>query len=150
MRSLYAHPILRGISVRRLSSGSRNPAFLYHQRSSLASSSPPLRPPPLHSIARMASSSSSSVAATTTTTTTTTTTSAANARFSAGSDEKTLSKTLETVLESAAAPATAVGPDSRSGGGAGRWALTAGGEGLERSFKFKTFAKTWVSGFAPT
>lgn len=146
MRSLYAHPILRGISVRRLSSGSRNPAFLYHQRSSLASSSPPLRPPPLHSITRMASSSSSSVTATTTTTTT----SAANARFSAGSDEKTLSKTLETVLESAAAPATAVGPDSRSGGGAGRWALTAGGEGLERSFKFKTFAKTWVSGFAPT
>lgn len=147
MRSLYAHPILRGISVRRLSSGSRNPAFLYHQRSSLASSSPPLRPPPLHSITRMASSSSSSVTATTTTT------SAANARFSAGSDEKTLSKTLETVLESAAAPeapATAVGPDSRSGGGAGRWALTAGGEGLERSFKFKTFAKTWVSGFAPT
>lgn len=148
MRSLYAHPILRGISVRRLSSGSRNPAFLYHQRSSLASSSPPLRPPPLHSITRMASSSSSSVTATTTTTT-----SAANARFSAGSDEKALSKTLETLLESAAAPAapaTAVGPDSRSGGGAGRWALTAGGEGLERSFKFKTFAKTWVSGFAPT
>ena len=27
----------------------------------------------------------------------------------------------------------------------GRWALTNGGEALERTFKFKTFAKTWVS-----
>ncbi|KAK3943829.1 pterin-4-alpha-carbinolamine dehydratase [Diplogelasinospora grovesii] len=25
----------------------------------------------------------------------------------------------------------------------GRWTLTANGEGLERTFKFKTFAKTW-------
>jgi 4a-hydroxytetrahydrobiopterin dehydratase len=27
----------------------------------------------------------------------------------------------------------------------GRWALANGGEALERSFRFKTFAKTWVS-----
>ncbi|KAK1759402.1 pterin 4 alpha carbinolamine dehydratase-domain-containing protein [Echria macrotheca] len=27
--------------------------------------------------------------------------------------------------------------------GGGRWRLTADGEGLERTFKFKTFAKTW-------
>jgi 4a-hydroxytetrahydrobiopterin dehydratase len=27
----------------------------------------------------------------------------------------------------------------------GRWTLTNGGEALERTFKFKTFAKTWVS-----
>ena len=26
----------------------------------------------------------------------------------------------------------------------GRWDLTSSGEGIERSFKFKTFAKTWV------
>lgn len=26
----------------------------------------------------------------------------------------------------------------------GRWQLTPDGEGLERTFKFKTFAKTWV------
>jgi len=28
--------------------------------------------------------------------------------------------------------------------GGGRWALTADGQGIERSFKFKTFTKTWV------
>jgi hypothetical protein len=27
----------------------------------------------------------------------------------------------------------------------GRWALADGGEALERTFRFKTFAKTWVS-----
>lgn len=27
----------------------------------------------------------------------------------------------------------------------GRWTLAAEGEALEREFKFKTFAKTWVS-----
>ncbi len=32
---------------------------------------------------------------------------------------------------------------STSGTG-GRWALTRDGAGLERTFKFKTFAKTWV------
>lgn len=31
--------------------------------------------------------------------------------------------------------------------GGGRWALVNGGEALERTFKFKTFAKTWVSFF---
>lgn len=28
--------------------------------------------------------------------------------------------------------------------GGGRWALTVDGQGIERSFKFKTFTKTWV------
>ncbi|RYP35614.1 hypothetical protein DL767_003726 [Monosporascus sp. MG133] len=50
-------------------------------------------------------------------------------KFSAGSDEQALSRTLEPLLESA--------------GRGGRWTLTPNGEGLERSFKFKTFAKTW-------
>jgi hypothetical protein len=27
----------------------------------------------------------------------------------------------------------------------GRWTLTADGKGIERTFKFKTFKKTWVS-----
>ncbi|KAK7747757.1 hypothetical protein SLS62_008901 [Diatrype stigma] len=66
-----------------------------------------------------------------------TTSAAANARFSAGSDEKALSQTLETLLKSAE------GHGGSGGGGGGRWTLTTGGEGLERSFKFKTFAKTW-------
>lgn len=29
------------------------------------------------------------------------------------------------------------------------WRLTPSGEGVERSFKFKTFAKTWVSTLCP-
>ncbi|KAK1988032.1 pterin 4 alpha carbinolamine dehydratase-domain-containing protein [Colletotrichum cereale] len=49
----------------------------------------------------------------------------AKARFSQGSDEASLSATLETLL------------------GAGRWALVNGGEAVERSFRFKNFAKTW-------
>lgn len=50
-------------------------------------------------------------------------------RFSAGSDV--------TAMESALAPLlTANG---------GRWTLAGAGEALEREFKFKTFAKTWVS-----
>lgn len=52
-------------------------------------------------------------------------------QFSAGVDEPALTRTLETLLASA--------------GHGGRWVLIASGEGLERSFKFKTFAKTWVS-----
>lgn len=28
----------------------------------------------------------------------------------------------------------------------GRWTLTKNGEAMERTFKFKTFTKTWVSG----
>lgn len=31
-----------------------------------------------------------------------------------------------------------------SDGVGGRWTLTADGEGVERMFRFKTFAKTWV------
>ncbi|KAI0852712.1 transcriptional coactivator/pterin dehydratase [Daldinia vernicosa] len=50
-------------------------------------------------------------------------------QFSAGVDEPALTRTLETLLASA--------------GHGGRWVLIASGEGLERSFKFKTFAKTW-------
>ncbi|OTB15480.1 hypothetical protein K445DRAFT_317738 [Daldinia sp. EC12] len=50
-------------------------------------------------------------------------------QFSAGVDEPALTRALETLLASA--------------GLGGRWVLTASGEGLERSFKFKTFAKTW-------
>ncbi|KXH66255.1 pterin 4 alpha carbinolamine dehydratase [Colletotrichum salicis] len=47
-------------------------------------------------------------------------------RFSKGSDEPSLSSTLETLL------------------GQGRgWALVNDGEAVERSFKFKTFTKTW-------
>ncbi|KAI1804137.1 hypothetical protein F4811DRAFT_521670 [Daldinia bambusicola] len=50
-------------------------------------------------------------------------------QFSAGVDEAALTQTLETLLASA--------------GRGGRWVLIDSGEGLERSFKFKTFAKTW-------
>ncbi|KAL5596698.1 hypothetical protein BROUX41_006610 [Berkeleyomyces rouxiae] len=32
---------------------------------------------------------------------------------------------------------------SESSGGQGKWALSGDGAGLERTFKFKTFAKTW-------
>ncbi|KZL70220.1 pterin-4-alpha-carbinolamine dehydratase family protein [Colletotrichum tofieldiae] len=49
----------------------------------------------------------------------------AKPRFSQGSDEASLSSTLETLL------------------GGGRWALVNDGEAVERSFKFKNFAKTW-------
>ena len=68
-------------------------------------------------------------------TATATTTTASEPKFSAGSDEVALRRALETLLL----------PGSGAGGGGGRWALVAGGEGLERSFRFKTFAKTWVS-----
>jgi len=54
--------------------------------------------------------------------------SVASPRFSAGSDLDTAGKTLALLLTS----------------GGGRWMLTENGEGLERTFKFKTFAKTWV------
>ncbi|KAI2614185.1 uncharacterized protein GGS25DRAFT_470659 [Hypoxylon fragiforme] len=50
-------------------------------------------------------------------------------RFSAGVDEPALARELEPLLASA--------------GLGGRWALIPGGEGLERTFSFKTFAKTW-------
>ena len=54
--------------------------------------------------------------------------SVASPHFSAGSDSDTAGKTLALLLTS----------------GGGRWMLTENGEGLERTFKFKTFAKTWV------
>ncbi len=50
-------------------------------------------------------------------------------RFPAGSDSAALATSLAPLLTT----------------NGGRWALTADGEGLEREFKFKTFAKTWVS-----
>ncbi|OLN88178.1 Pterin-4-alpha-carbinolamine dehydratase [Colletotrichum chlorophyti] len=51
---------------------------------------------------------------------------ALKARFSQGSDEASLSSTLETLLAQ----------------GRG-WELVNDGEAVERSFKFKNFAKTW-------
>ena len=50
-------------------------------------------------------------------------------RFPAGSDPAALAPSLAPLLTT----------------NGGRWTLTADGEGLEREFKFKTFAKTWVS-----
>ncbi|KAH8889844.1 transcriptional coactivator/pterin dehydratase [Thozetella sp. PMI_491] len=50
--------------------------------------------------------------------------------FSAGQEDlEALDSSLSTLMSST--------------GAGGRWALTSSGEGLERSFKFKTFAKTW-------
>ncbi|ETS83843.1 hypothetical protein PFICI_05719 [Pestalotiopsis fici W106-1] len=53
-------------------------------------------------------------------------------RFSAGSDEAVMLEKLQPLLSS-----------SSSAAGGGRWTLIPNGQGLERSFKFKTFAKTW-------
>ena len=52
-------------------------------------------------------------------------------QFAKGADAQALDASLQPLLASSG----------------GRWALTSTGEGLERSFKFKTFAKTWVSTF---
>ena len=60
--------------------------------------------------------------------------SAPEVRFSAGSDEQALSATLEKHLLA-----------SGSSASPSKWALTAGGTGLQRSFNFKNFTKTWVS-----
>ncbi|KXJ95382.1 pterin 4 alpha carbinolamine dehydratase-domain-containing protein [Microdochium bolleyi] len=49
--------------------------------------------------------------------------------FSKGVDEAAMSPKLQALLATA--------------DHGGRWALIPGGHGLERSFKFKTFAKTW-------
>lgn len=49
-------------------------------------------------------------------------------RFSPGTDEAAATSTLNSLLASEG----------------GRWTLANEGEALERSFKFKTFAKTWV------
>ncbi|KAK2067744.1 hypothetical protein P8C59_001457 [Phyllachora maydis] len=48
-------------------------------------------------------------------------------RFSAGTDTSTLEAALSPLLVQTG----------------GRWTLAADGEGLERSFRFKTFAKAW-------
>ncbi|KAI1128133.1 pterin 4 alpha carbinolamine dehydratase-domain-containing protein [Nemania abortiva] len=53
----------------------------------------------------------------------------AKVKFSAGADETALTPALQELMDSA--------------GKGGRWALIPSGQGLERSFKFKTFAKTW-------
>jgi 4a-hydroxytetrahydrobiopterin dehydratase len=50
-------------------------------------------------------------------------------RFSAGSDAAALEASLSPLLAA----------------NGGRWNLTKEGEALEREFKFKTFAKTWVN-----
>ncbi|XXG94429.1 hypothetical protein Hte_000685 [Hypoxylon texense] len=63
-------------------------------------------------------------------TSTTTPTEGQTPRFSPGVNEPALKQALAPLLASAEL--------------GGRWALVPGGEGLERSFKFKTFAKTWV------
>ena len=39
---------------------------------------------------------------------------------------------------------TLVVADESSSSSTGRWAITANGLGIERSFKFKNFTKTWV------
>jgi 4a-hydroxytetrahydrobiopterin dehydratase len=57
-----------------------------------------------------------------------TTPSSINPRFSPGSDPSVLEPVLAPLL-------TANG---------GRWTLTRDGEAIEREFRFKTFAKTWV------
>jgi hypothetical protein len=49
-------------------------------------------------------------------------------RFSEGSAASSMTESLAPLL-------------AASGG---RWSLSASGEGLERTFKFKTFTKTWV------
>lgn len=49
-------------------------------------------------------------------------------RYSAGSDAATLDVLVAPLLAT----------------NGGRWTLAAEGEALERQFKFKTFAKTWV------
>lgn len=49
-------------------------------------------------------------------------------------DETAVRTALETLLA------------SEDGKGSGRWTLTANGLGIERSFKFKNFTKTWVGG----
>ncbi|KAG5992567.1 hypothetical protein E4U43_003727, partial [Claviceps pusilla] len=48
--------------------------------------------------------------------------------FSSGTDEPAATAALTPLLASSPG---------------GKWELTCGGEALERSFKFKTFAKTW-------
>lgn len=53
-------------------------------------------------------------------------------KFSEGSDKAILTKDLDGLTAN------------------DRWLLTGNGQGIQRSFKFKTFAKTWVSQNAGT
>lgn len=53
----------------------------------------------------------------------------AQPRFSAGTDAASVTPALKALLTS----------------DGGRWTLAKDGAALERQFKFKTFAKTWVS-----
>ncbi|KAI1277483.1 pterin 4 alpha carbinolamine dehydratase-domain-containing protein [Xylaria sp. FL0933] len=53
----------------------------------------------------------------------------AKVKFSAGADETSLTAALQELLDPA--------------GKGGRWTLIANGQGLERGFRFKNFAKTW-------
>ena len=50
--------------------------------------------------------------------------------FSSNTDQEQATEDLKSLL--------------RSEGGVGRWNLIDSGKGVERSFKFKTFKKTWV------
>ncbi|KAF3007106.1 hypothetical protein E8E14_008231 [Neopestalotiopsis sp. 37M] len=64
--------------------------------------------------------------------------------FSEGSDETALAEKLRTLLSSSSSSSSsASSADQQQQQGSGRWTLIANGQGLERSFKFKTFAKTW-------
>ncbi|KAI0426429.1 pterin 4 alpha carbinolamine dehydratase-domain-containing protein [Xylaria sp. FL1042] len=53
----------------------------------------------------------------------------AKVKFSAGADATSLTAALQELLDSA--------------GKGGRWTLIPNGQGLERGFRFKNFAKTW-------
>lgn len=75
-------------------------------------------------IINIASRSATRTIMTTTTTTTTTT----QPSFSANADIAALKQELDPLLNL----------------NGGKWALTTSGNGLERSFRFKTFKKTWV------
>jgi hypothetical protein len=63
-------------------------------------------------------------------------------KFSAGEDEVALFQKLQALLSGTTEGSSQI---SEVGARRGRWILTPTGEGIERSFKFKTFAKTWVS-----
>lgn len=74
-----------------------------------------------------------SFSTTTTATTSTATMSSPQPKFSPGSDPAALQAALAPLLKA----------------NGGRWVLAADGEALEREFKFKTFAKTWVRDLPP-
>lgn len=55
----------------------------------------------------------------------------AHVRLAVGTDEGAVRDALQGLL--------------KTGGKGGRWTLTRSGKGLERSFRFKSFTRTWVS-----